>query len=187
MQPISKIFRKNAAFTVIEVTAAIILIGVCFAAFAQIMTIVSIQRQNSRMQQSAIDMLQNIFEQIPPLNAVSLDDLQEQCQPFFDDALQKNAAQTVPEGKIAFALTPLDLASDNPADGFQAVTLTVTISWNESPKRPCREYSLTRLLTIPPPKQEPDTTPQETPSELQPQEQSAVTPPVTNTEGETPQ
>ncbi|MDR1492804.1 MAG: hypothetical protein LBT05_08790 [Planctomycetaceae bacterium] len=172
MQLVPKTFQKNAAFTIIEVTAAIILVGVSFAAFAQIMTLVSIQRQNSQMQQSAIDSLQNIFERLPPVDAALFEDLQKQYQAFLDDALQQNVAQTISEGKIAFDLKPLDLASDNPAEGFQTVALTATISWNESPQRPRREYSLVRLLTIPPQKQEP-----------------AQTPPATNaeTEGETPE
>jgi type II secretory pathway pseudopilin PulG len=168
MQTIHKIFQKNTAFTVMEVMAAIVIVGVCFAAFAQMTMLVSIQRQNSRMQQQAIDMLQNIFEQLPLRNIASLEDLQEQCRLFFDDtALQKTAAQAIPDGKIAFELKPFDLASDKPADGFQTIALAVTISWNENPKHPRREYSLIRLLTIPPPKQEPVPTPQET----QPEEQ----------------
>jgi len=114
---------RKRAFTLIEVSAAIVLLAVCAVCFAQLYALVTAERANARTRQTAVDLLLNVMERF---------DTDDFDKTPFESLIERS----LPDGKIEFEAKTVE--NNN-------VIATVTISWNASDKQPRRKVSMFRL------------------------------------------
>lgn len=139
----------RAAFTIVELMAAIVIIGLCIATFAKIAHTARQQRQNGHTYQTAIDQLQNTLELLGDVDPEQLAaggiDL-SQCEAF--------VARSLPDGKLTVTCEPLavDVVDDiAAADAVQTWRLDASVTWYDGEKCPQPNVTLTRLLSKPRP------------------------------------
>ena len=125
---------KRRAFTLIEVSAATVLLLVCAVSLAQLVALAASERIADRSRRTAIDQLQNVMEFIAasePKEFV-VDDFDK--TPF--DALIE---RSLPGGTIMFETKTME--NNN-------VLWTITVSWSDGEKRPRKTVSMFRLYNV---------------------------------------
>jgi len=157
---------KNAAFTIVELIAAIGVVTICMAAFVKIAHVARQQRDAGRVQQTAVDQVQNVLELLAAADPEQLTMGNVDLTPH-----ETLIARSLPEGEL---LVTCELfPNDNAA--VQTWRLEASASWIPPGNLPRRSVAFTRLLSKPvvietPQEQvqeeeqapEPETTPEET-------------------------
>ena len=123
---------KKSAFTLIEVSAAIVLLAACTVCFAQLVALVTSERASERSRQTAVDLLQNVLERLAATETEKLVSGDFDKMPF-----ESLINRSLPDGKIAFESKTIE---------NDIVLGTVTVSWNDGATRPRREIVMFRLL-----------------------------------------
>ena len=149
MQNMTKKHNGRAAFTIVELVAAIMIIAVCMAAFAVIANTARQQRQLGQRHQTAVDQLQNVLELLAAndpkqlaVGAVSL----SPCENLVSRAL--------PQGELLVRCKPFpndDAENDAVANFVQTWQLDASVSWLDEKTQTRRSVSMTRLLSKPMP------------------------------------
>ena len=128
--------NARAAFTIVELVAAIMIVTLCMAAFVKIAHVARQQRDYSREHQTAVDQTLNVLERLaaadPEQLAAGTIDLSPQ------EAL---IARSLPDGKLLVTCEPLAEATAVPMWRLNAV-----VSWKPETNLPQRSIALTRLL-----------------------------------------
>ena len=130
---------KRPGFTLVEMSAAMMVLAMCFIAFAYLVALAASERTYVRTRQTAVDQMQNVLERlaiVPPEKLVAGD--------FDKTAAESLVERSLPDGKIVFDAKKFE--SNN-------VVFTVTISWYDGEKRPRRDVAMFRLLTLEEPKE----------------------------------
>ena len=131
--------KSRCGFTVMELLAAMTIVGVCMGVFAKLYSMSLAQRQTDRTQQLATDQLQNIFEMLAPLDA------EQWAAGKVDVSKQAEMIQrTLPNGKFTVACEPHEQIN-----GLWLLKGTVT--WSNGEKQTPHSVSLVRLLSVTPP------------------------------------
>jgi prepilin-type N-terminal cleavage/methylation domain-containing protein len=125
---------KKNAFTLVEVSAAIVLLAVCMVSFAQLVALTTSERTAERARQTAFDQLQNVREYLAATEPAKLIAGDFDKTPF--EALIE---RSLPEGKIVFETVTIE--NDN-------VVWIVTVSWSDGEKRPRREAAMFRVFAL---------------------------------------
>lgn len=137
--------RYSAGFTIIEISATVILLLCCLVVFSQLAVFVSMQRGMARNRQAALDQLTNVVEQLAEVPDESL-----LKQDFDSTRFQELTERILPEGKIEFSLQPDSLQPDSSHTdsntSVQTKVFRITISWSEGSNRPRAEMSIHRFL-----------------------------------------
>lgn len=125
---------KKTGFTLIEVSAAIVLLAVSMLLFMQLVALTTSERAAERTRRTAVDQLQNVLERLAVLPTEQL----------VAGELDKTAAESLierslPDGKIVFETKKMD--SDD-------IVFTVTVSWSDGEKRPRKKAAMFRVLTL---------------------------------------
>ena len=135
--------RKNhnlrAAFTFVELIAAIFVVGLCIVAFAKIANTAQQQRQLGQTHQTAVDQLQNILEQLAATAPEQLAAGQSDLTPY-----KALIARAIPTGELTVTCEPL---ANDAAEAVQTWRLDASVSWQDNAHQPRRNVSLTRLLS----------------------------------------
>jgi hypothetical protein len=132
---------KKSAFTLVEVSAAIVLLTVCMVTFAQLVVLTTSERASERTRRTAVDQLQNIMECLAATEPAKL------VAGDFDKApFELLIARSLPEGKIVF--NTMTVENDH-------VIWTITVSWSGGEKRPKNEVAMFRLLALSTPHPDP--------------------------------
>ena len=126
---------KQSAFTLIEVSAAIVLLAACTVCFAQLVALTTSERTSERTRQMAVDQLQNVLERLVTTETEQL--ISGDFDKTLFESLIKNS---LPDGRITFESKTIDNAT---AMG------TIAVSWNDGAKRPRRKIVMFRLLYTP--------------------------------------
>jgi prepilin-type N-terminal cleavage/methylation domain-containing protein len=125
---------KRDGFTLVEISAAVVVLAVCAILFAQLVALTTSVRHAERLRQTAIDQTQNILERlatVPPEKLATLD--------FDKTSAESLIERSLPDGNIAFATTEMEP---------DRVLFTVTVSWSNGDKKPRIEITMFRLLTL---------------------------------------
>ena len=141
----TKKHAPRAAFTFVELIAAIMIVSLCIGAFAKIVHTAQRQRMAARTQQTAVDQLQNVLELLAEVAPERLAAGEYDLTPF-----EAVIARAVPEGKLTVTCQPLanDFAtSETAADSVQTWRLDASVSWHEATNRPRRNVAFSRLLS----------------------------------------
>ena len=148
--------RKNhnsrAAFTFVELIAAIFVVGLCIVAFAKIAHTARQQRQLGQTHQTVVDQLQNVLEQLAATDPEQLAAGQGNLTPY-----KALIARAIPTGELTVTCEPL---ANDVANAVQTWQFDASVSWQDNGNQPRRSVSLTRLFSKPRPamKQTPATT-----------------------------
>jgi len=128
--------KKSAksAFTLIEVSAALLLVTVCAVAFAQLVALAASERTIERTRRMAVDQLQNVMEYLAATEPAKIIAGDFDRTPF-DSLIERS----LPDGKIVFETKTIE--NDN-------VIGTITVSWSDGEKRPRKEVSMFRLYNV---------------------------------------
>jgi len=130
---------KKHGFTLIEVSAAIVLLAACAVAFAYLVALTASERVAERTRQTAVDQMQNVLERlaiVPPEKLVAGD--------FDKSAAESLIERSLPDGKIVFNAENVDPGG---------IVFSVVVSWCDGEKRPRREVAMFRLLILEEPKE----------------------------------
>ena len=124
---------KKPAFTLIEISAAFVLLAVCMVSFAQLVTLTTTDRFSERIRRTAVDQLQNVLERLADTAPETLIAAEFDKTPF-----ESLIERSLPDGKIVF---------DTKAIENNHVIWTVTVSWSDGDKRPRKGVAMFRLLS----------------------------------------
>ena len=131
---------KRPGFTLIEISAAAVLLAACAVAFAYLVTLTASERTAERTRQMAVDQMQNVLERlaiVPPEQLAAGD---------FDKSVAESLIErSLPNGKIVFDTKAID------PDG---IVFTITVSWSDGERHPRREVAMFRLLPLEVPKEQ---------------------------------
>ena len=135
----------STAFTIVELVAAMFIVGLCLAAFLKIAHTARQQRRIAQTHQTAVDQLQNVIELLAAADP-------EQLAACEVDLSQYEAliARALPEGELLLVCEPL--ATDNTtevATTLQTWQLDASVSWRDGVSPLRRSVTLTRLLSKP--------------------------------------
>ncbi len=124
----------HRGFTVMELLAAMVIVGVCIAAFGQLYSMSLRQRQIDRTRQLATEQLQNVFEMLAPF------DVEQWAAGQVDVSRQEEMiARTLPDGKLEITCEPHGEMPD-------LWLLKGTARWSVGENLPPRSVSLVRLI-----------------------------------------
>jgi len=123
---------KKSAFTLIEVSAAIVLLAACTVCFAQLVALVTSERTSERTRRTAADQLHNVLERLAAMETEKLISGDFDKTPF-ESLIQRS----LPDGEITFESKTIE---NDTALGI------ATVSWNDGAKRPRRKIAMFRLL-----------------------------------------
>ena len=121
-------------FTLIEVSSAAALLAVCAVVLAQLIAVATSERVAERTRRTATDQLQNVFEYLAATEPAKL-----AAGDFDKTPFESLIERSLPNGKIIFETKTLE--SNN-------VLFTVTVSWSDGERRPRKNVSMFRLLTL---------------------------------------
>ena len=136
--------NSRAAFTFVELIAAIFVIGLCIVAFAKIANTARQQRQLENAHQTVVDQLQNVLEQLAATDPEQFAVGQSDLTPY-----KALIARAIPTGELTVTCEPL--ANDATTNAVQTWRLDASVSWQDNAHLPRRSVSLTRLLSKPRP------------------------------------
>lgn len=125
--------KREKAFTLIEVSAAVALLAVCAMIFAQMVSLTASNRGDERIRQTATDQLQNVLERLAATEPAKLTAGDFDKEPF-----ESLIERSLPDGKIVFDTKTLESGN---------VIFTVTVSWSDGEARPRKDVSMFRLLS----------------------------------------
>ena len=125
---------KRDGFTLVEISAAIVLLAACGVAFAYLVALTASERTAERTRHTAVDQMQNVLERLALVPAEQL-----LAGDFDKSAAESLIERSLPDGKIIFATQAIEPDS---------ILFTVTVSWSDGEKRPRREVAMFRLLTL---------------------------------------
>jgi Tfp pilus assembly protein PilV len=129
---------KRTAFTLVEVTAAMVLLMVCMVSLAHIVAMAASERIAERTRRTAVDQLQNVMERLSIIEPKQLAAGEFDKTPF-----ESLIERSIPDGNIAFETKAMDTNND----GGNVIWI-VTVSWNDSERRPRKEVAMFRLLAL---------------------------------------
>jgi prepilin-type N-terminal cleavage/methylation domain-containing protein len=122
---------KKSAFTLIEVSAAIVLLAVCMVSFSQLVALATSERTAERIRRTAVDQLQNVMERLAATESKKI------IAGDFDKVpIESLIERSLPDGKIVFETKTKD---DNNI-------WIVTVSWNGSEDQPRKKVAMFRWL-----------------------------------------
>ena len=121
---------KKSAFTLIEVSAALLLLAVCAVSFAQLVALAASERISERTRRTAVDQLQNVMEYLADREPEKLIAGDFDTTPF--DLLIE---RSLPDGKIVFETKTIE----------NNVIGTITVSWSDGETRPRKKVAMFRL------------------------------------------
>jgi len=124
---------KRTAFTLIEVSAAIVLLMVCMVSLAHIVALAASERIAERTRRTAVDQLQNVMERLAAAEPKTL-----AAGEFDKTPLESLIERSIPDGKIVFETKTVE----------NNVIWTVTVSWSDGEKRPRKEVAMFRVLAL---------------------------------------
>lgn len=135
---------KHRGFTIIELSAALVMLFVALCLFAQLVAATSESRTTQRMRTIAGEELRNVFERIgPELAADGTIDETELAE------LAAPIANSLPDGRLNWERIPCRIDADGrlaPAEGGTITAVRVSVSWDNGAKRPRPELAFVRLL-----------------------------------------
>ena len=132
--------NPNAAFTIVELIAAIGVVTICMAAFVKIAHVARQQRDAGRVQQTAVDQVQNVLELLAAADPEQLSTGNVDLTPH-----ETLIARSLPQGEL---LVTCELLADDNAT-VQTWRLDASASWIPPGNLPRRSIVLTRLLSKP--------------------------------------
>jgi len=140
MSNIPKKHNPNAAFTIVELIAAMMVVSLCIAAFVKIAHLARQQRDYGREHQTAVDQVQNVLEILAVADPEQLTMGNMDLMPY-----ERLIERSLPDGKLLVTCEPLDV------DGAAADVwrLDARVSWKPGANLPQRSVALTRLLSKP--------------------------------------
>ena len=141
-----KKYNSRAAFTFVELIAAIFVVGLCIVAFAKIAHTGWQQRQLGQMHQTVVDQLQNVLEQLAATDPEQLAAGQSDLTPY-----KAFIARAIPTGELTVTCEPF---ANDAANAVQTWRLDASVSWQDNAHQSRRNVSLTRLLSKPQPAME---------------------------------
>ena len=122
---------RKRAFTLIEVSAAIVLLAMCAVCFAQLVALTTAERAGERTRRMAVDLLQNVMESLaatePDIIAAG---------GFDKTSFESLIERALPGGKILFDAKTMENGN---------VLGTITVSWGDGEKQPQKKVSMFRL------------------------------------------
>jgi len=127
---------KKSAFTLVEVSAAIVVLLICAVSLAQLVALAASERISERTRRTAIDQLQNVMEYLAATEPEKL------IAGNFDKApFESLIKRSLPDGKITFETKTVE---NNNA------IWTITVSWSNGEKRPRKSVTMFRLYNATP-------------------------------------
>jgi len=126
--------KTNKGFTLIEVSAAVVLLAVCAVSLAQLVALTASERVAERTYRTATDQLQNVLERLAAMEPEKLAAGDFDKTPF--EALIE---RSLPEGKIVFETKAFKPGS---------MILSVTVSWSDGEQRPRKKVAMFRLFHL---------------------------------------
>jgi len=123
---------KKSAFTLIEVSAAVVLLAVCAVCFAQLVALATSERTSERSQRTVADQLQNVLEHLAETETEKLITGDFSKTPF-----ESLIERSLPDGRIIFETKTIE---------NETVLWTVTVSWDDGTRRPRKKVAMFRLL-----------------------------------------
>ena len=125
---------KRSAFTLIEVSAATVLLLVCAVSLAQVVALAASERTAERTRRTAVDQLQNVMEFLAATESEKIIAGDFDKTPF-DSLIERS----LPDSQIMFETKTIE--NNN-------VLWTITVSWSDGEKRPRKTISMFRLYNV---------------------------------------
>ena len=124
---------KRRAFTLIEVSAATVLLLVCAVSLAQLVALAASERTAERTRRTAVDQLHNVMEYLAATEPEKIITGDFDKTPF-DSLIERS----LPDGQITFETKTIE----------NNVLWTITVSWSDGEKRPRKAVSMFRIYNV---------------------------------------
>ena len=134
--------KTRAAFSIVELIAAIMVVSLCLVAFAKIVHLAGQQRLIHREHQTAVDQTLNVLEHIVAADPEQLAAAEIDLTPH-----ETLIARALPDGKLFVTCMPLQVGDSGVETTVGTWQLDATVSWNPGANLPRRSATFTRLLS----------------------------------------